>query len=393
MRTPGSTYRRTGRLFLRRPRRPPDMAPTFDGDGSQIGEGRSRPGTRGRFTHYAQKYEDGPIDVSPSQPFGLRLSTFTVFGPFCPVKSSGIAVKTVRANEEARPRSAEPDRSAGSRRGGQQMGPFPFGHAAPDAVRLLYSQGMRPALGNDRTGRADCLGAGLPPSPGRPPLAFWVEEESAGQAPARSGPLPVPQVGVRPRKPPYVRHDASHLCRPGSGRGLRGGEAPAGFAGPEVRGAVRCRVLVDHDVLVIMTIGLSTAPIKTLTSPGSYAVCSNPDRLRLQIGAGSSDHTLQRPVITPGVPAVPNGACLRGTEHRGVVTGGSDACRSSRFGIALARMLYAEQSNGYDPSGLRRPEIASGSSGHRCRSVGGIWEGFQPPGASYLQREVSEVSL
>lgn len=98
-----------------------------------------------------------------------------------------------------------------------------LGQAAPDSVRFVHLQGVTSAFQQRRASGANRLGLGLAACSGRPAFAFRVEEIRARHSSAGGMQLPVPQVGVRPRKTPGIGHRSSPLDLCGAGRtGRRG---------------------------------------------------------------------------------------------------------------------------------------------------------------------------
>lgn len=98
---------------------------------------------------------------------------------------------------------------SGSRR--EDLLPLALGQTAPDSVRLMDLQGVPTALEQRRAPRTDRLRLRLAPGPRRSSFTFGVEEVRAGHAATRGVQLPVPHVGVGPRKAPGVSHHVP-LC-------------------------------------------------------------------------------------------------------------------------------------------------------------------------------------
>ena len=90
--------------------------------------------------------------------------------------------------------------------GGQEPDPLRLGKAAPDPVGLAGDQGVRGALGPDRTGPADALGGDFTAEAGSSAFTVRMEELGAVAAPAGAMSLPVPDVRRGSWQPAHVRH-------------------------------------------------------------------------------------------------------------------------------------------------------------------------------------------
>lgn len=101
--------------------------------------------------------------------------------------------------------------AAGGRRSvrsgqGQHLRPLALGKAAPDAIGLMYLQGVGPAGCHRRTFEANGLGLCFASGPGRSPFALRMEKERTRHPAARCMQLPIPQVCIWARKAPGVSH-------------------------------------------------------------------------------------------------------------------------------------------------------------------------------------------
>ena len=287
-------------------------------------------------------------------------------------------------------------RSAGLGRVGQHVGPLSFAHAAPDAVGLVNLQRVLPARRDDGAGRTDCFGPRLAPGSRRAPFALGVKEESAGQTAAETGSLPIPEISVGTRESTRVSHVRYRLCHPQERcRPRFGRKATVVFTGD--RSASSCRVLVDHDCLVIKTIGRSITTDKTLISRRRA-----PTVFDCHLPMVTSEWVKGRVAVVSSIRGRSATDSRSDREHWGISpnlppNGVAFTAIPSRLCIAESMPVYGAQLSRYYPSALLRRACATGSIAGPTSSTGGLErEVLTLNGSStarVLVREVSEVSL
>lgn len=135
------------------------------------------------------------------------------------------------AARRARGRCRPPGRGSGRR--SQDLLPLALRQAAPDPVRLMHLERMPTAFQQGGAAGADRLRFRFTSGARRPTFTLGVEEIGTGHPAARGMQLPVPQIGVGPRKAPGVGHHVPllDLGRPDArttdeGEGSHRGVAP-----------------------------------------------------------------------------------------------------------------------------------------------------------------------
>lgn len=86
-----------------------------------------------------------------------------------------------------------------------------FAQATPDTVRLMHLKRVFAAFQQSWTPRTDRFRSSFAPCPRGATFPFRMEEIRTGHAAARRVQLPIPQIGIGPRKTPGIGHRSSLL--------------------------------------------------------------------------------------------------------------------------------------------------------------------------------------